>query len=72
MIDNTNSNIDKVSVHPQIKSGDLFVAHISDMYVDGELIEKGVDDNGRKFYKIFLHRIIIVLHPTRLILHPMR
>ena len=27
----------ELSVHPQIKSGDLFVAHISDLVVDGEL-----------------------------------
>ena len=45
----------ELSVHPQIKSGDLFVAHISDMIVDGELINAiGIfkSENRQAFLKL--------------------
>ncbi len=45
----------ELSVHPQIKSGDLFVAHISDMDIDGELINViGIfkSENRQAFLKL--------------------
>lgn len=45
----------ELSVHPQIKSGDLFVAHISDMVVDGELTNAiGIfkSENRQAFLKL--------------------
>ncbi len=45
----------ELSVHPQIKSGDLFVAHISDLDVDGKLINAiGVfkSENRQAFLKL--------------------
>ena len=45
----------ELSVHPQIKSGDLFVAYISDMIVDGELLNAiGIfkSENKQAFLKL--------------------
>ena len=45
----------ELSVHPQIKSGDLFVAHISDMNVEGELTNAiGIfkSENRQAFLKL--------------------
>jgi len=45
----------ELSVHPQIKSGDLFVAHISDMNVEGELTSAiGIfkSENRQAFLKL--------------------
>ena len=45
----------ELSVHPQIKSGDLFVAYISDMVVDGELTNAiGIfkSENRQAFLKL--------------------
>jgi len=45
----------ELSVHPQIKSGDLFVAYISDLVVDGELLNAlGIfkSENKQAFLKL--------------------
>ena len=52
---NVARHLYELSVHPQIKSGDLFVARISDMDVDGELTDAiGIfkSENRQAFLKL--------------------
>ncbi len=51
---NIAKHLYELSVHPQIKSGDLFVAHIVDIAIDGELMEAiGIfkSENHQEFLK---------------------